>query len=717
MKTSEPQAVSLTSAQEPRGDATGLSTALAAGGLLVLIGIWVASQEGVAPVEPAAFVRVLAMTLTQGAWVALIWLSALGFGLIVKRVLLPNNDNVDALIPLGLGMGAWMLFSQCLGVAGLVGRGWAWSFVGLGVLIVPVYAARTGAWKIKTRHALTWKPTLSALLACPAVGVLLTACACPPGTLWSVEAFAYDVKTYHLQLPREWLASGSIHGLYHNVYSYLPNLVESTYTLLGSMTGSVVDHVYAMSLFHASLGVYAACVVASLASKFGSKAGGAVGAAALLALPWVLITGSLAYDEMAVLAFGAAALWLMFSDVGKTWRGCCAVGFMVGCATLCKLTAGPMVALPVVLVYATRLNQANQKSAWNSVTRSTWVVVVATFATLSPWLVRNTAWSGNPVFPFATQTLGLGHWSSEQSEKWQQVHTPERKPPDALATLSRQWLFNTGFGSVGGVARQGDSRYDVARFDRTGGLPVFWLAALVSMGLSLSSPGARRTVAAMLLILLVQVVFWMNSTHMQSRFLITTLLPGAVIVGVGFGRIDEMTREKWRWVLPVTAIGLLALLTVSGLVTLWSQGPTVYDPRQRTPVHFGTWQLIGALDAVRDHPVNQLPIDSKTLLVADVSSLLYLDRPVVYHSAFDRDVLGDILRDTHNDPSRATQQLVSTGITHVWVGWSELSRLHETYGYDKAVTTASLVQLAREARWQVVSESPSGTLFKLAGER
>jgi hypothetical protein len=48
------------------------------------------------------------------------------------------------------------------------------------------------------------------LAAAPALAVLLLAACCPPGTLWRSEALGFDVLSYHLQLPREWLAGGRL---------------------------------------------------------------------------------------------------------------------------------------------------------------------------------------------------------------------------------------------------------------------------------------------------------------------------------------------------------------------------------------------------------------------------------------------------------------------------------------------------------------------------
>ena len=58
----------------------------------------------------------------------------------------------------------------------------------------------------------------------------------------------------------------------------------------------------------------------------------------------------MAYNGRGVLAFGAVALMIVFGEAGSTRSGAVAAGLLVGAATLAKLTAGVMIAVPVGLV-------------------------------------------------------------------------------------------------------------------------------------------------------------------------------------------------------------------------------------------------------------------------------------------------------------------------------------------------------------------------------
>lgn len=83
------------------------------------------------------------------------------------------------------------------------------------------------------------------MVGVPGAAMLVVAAACPPGTLWRVEALGYDTLSYHLQIPREWVTAGGMVELEHNVYSYLPGLMESAFAGLMVMRGSLAGLVEA----------------------------------------------------------------------------------------------------------------------------------------------------------------------------------------------------------------------------------------------------------------------------------------------------------------------------------------------------------------------------------------------------------------------------------------------------------------------------------------
>ena len=106
------------------------------------------------------------------------------------------------------------------------------------------------------------------------------------------------------------------------------------------------------------------------------------------------------------------------------------------------------------------------------------VATVVGAATLSPWLIRNAVWTGNPVFPLATSVLGTGHWDADLAERWDRAHGRRARADDTTAAgaVWRQALGNAGYGAVGGRVTPREQR-NIARFGREGGVPLLWLLA------------------------------------------------------------------------------------------------------------------------------------------------------------------------------------------------------------------------------------------------
>lgn len=688
--------------------------------LVLLCSMWVANQGGLAPLVPAKFAASLYLILTSLPSVTALWLAALGFGWPLRRLLVPELP-ARLVLQAGLGMAALLLLNWLV----LWGIGSAtpvvWGLVGAGVLLGVAQLVVVNRKPEQPRiasppRALPWS------LALPAVplGVLLVAVTLPPGTLWRVEAFGYDVLSYHLQIPREWLAGGGMLPLRHNVYSFLPGLLEAGYTTVAALQGGgVVDAVYACQLFHASLAIYAALAIGSAVATLAASSelrhaagAGCVAAAVFLAVPWTLITGSLAYNEMGVMAFAAAAVVVLLDVRSERPRAAAAIGFLCGAATLVKPTAGFLVAVPLGLVLLTRLNHAVR---WRSPPAMREAAIAAVVAgtvgllTLSPYLVRNYAWTGNPVFPFATGTLGLGHWDAELADRWDRGHglASDREQPLG-ESLARQWLFNAGYGAVGGEPTPRESR-NIARFPREYGVPILWLAVGLAALFTVRQLRLRRAVGAMLLVLGLQLAFWLAATHLQSRFLVPTVLPACVIIGLGFATLRQLCGERLRIVPPIAALTLVLTVASHGLVLFWEQTTPVAVEGRRVPAP--PFVLVDALGEISRSPLDELPRSSKVLLVADNSSLLYIDPAIVYNTAFDANPLGTILRDAGDDPAAVTARLRELGVTHVWVHWSELDRLHATYGFDRDVTEPRLRQLA--TAWRTVTDSRVATLYAL----
>ncbi len=710
-------------------------------GLLVLAlvaGVLVAAMLG-SPVEPGLAVG--SILLKAGAsWPAVVYLAA-GFGLgwpvvrwCLKRAgpcraevgsetpedpspvkLLAGGQSIaarcDDSVPIQAAAGLAILvsLSEVLGVLGLLNSVTAIGVcaVGLGLLAWQVAGAVRGGARIQV-------PGLVWMLACPAVAVLLVAAAMPPGWLWASEYGGFDALSYHLQLPQEWLALGRIAPVEHNVYSYLPGYAEAAFTHLGYLSlapergllGGDGWRLIACQGLHAGLTLAAAWLTARATQRLAMNLGiagaiarwaGAVAGCVAIATPWAVVTGSLAYNEGGVNAMFAGALLV---GVQPGLRGGVRgglVGLLVGVACGFKPTALFFVGVPagVVLVAACGAWGAGRPPAGNALAqtpdaerrRGDWPAVRAAIAagaivglvSLSPWLIRNAAHGGNPVFPFATDALGSAHWTEEQVDRYRAAHSFDGQGADRLRTL---------------VWSSPNSEPDDPAVERFRGLanpqwglvPVFTVLAFLP--LLARWPGARFVSCLLALVLISQIACWGGLTHLQSRFLLPMLPLASLVIGLALARL--------RTLVDARTDGRAGVALLAGLVVAVQTGFLVvgYLGEAGGNLGLGLALFPDTLTRVHDEPPDGTAVGwcnttdrggELVLLVGD-STPLYFGPGVAYHTTYDASPLGDLMRQHPDNPAAWASGLRGRGIGWLLVNDSELRRLHASGWYDTLVT-------------------------------
>ena len=689
---------------------------LAAAAAFTVLGVTLGLFAGGLPEgpSPVGSYLVLADNVVLRGWpVLLFWLMAATVGRPLAHLL--------AIAPADR---RWL--APALGAGGLLLVGWLVAHIATPTPRVATIVLATGAigavvglrpWAMgrRRRRWLTWPWATFGLPA----GLLAATAAVAPGLLWAVEAFGYDVLSYHLQLPREWMAAGAVSPLNHNAYSYLPSLAEIGYLWVTAPLGGPDHAPITAQLMHASFALLAAGIIGRLALKRTGRPMAVVGGILVFTVPWVIITGSLAYNEMVVLALGAAGWSLVLtrplSAPGSRWR-LVAAGVLCGLAIMAKLTAGPLILLPLLALLATGTRQKPAPAGHRAIAAA--IIALAAALVLTPWMARNAARTANPVFPMATTVLPTGHWNEQQAQRWQNAHRPTTSTTERARRLARRWVLSPGYGAVGGQPKTQTST-DVGHLGRGPGVPLVLLAALAG-GVVLLASRQQRLAAGLVLALGVQVAAWWLLTHHQGRFLVPTLLPLALMTALGAGVASARLPRSIRPLLGAGLVGLLLMVALLSGRLIDEQARSAPIDGQRTTLR--PWRLInswappgtnprGAVAGI--HPADRLADVTRLYVVADNGGLLAIDPPVTYHTPFDPSPLGQWLSETDATSASITRRLRETGHSHVWVGWSELKRLRASYGYHPAVTQETLRKIAREARWRPVYRQPFATLYAL----
>jgi len=629
-----------------------------------------------------------AMAITELALAVLVVVAAGGYGFLLVRPIAPKTVSTLFRALTASAIGLWML-STCVLIVGSAVAGsltpWVWwPVVAVGLALAGWQGRKAVmAWDLPRKAdsgVLLW------LIIGLVVAVWLAGAVRPPGYVGRALADHYDVLEYHLQVPREFFDAGGIGQLKHNCYSYYPLGVEMLFLLGMCLRGGAYEGMYLAQMLHGIFGVLAcAGVYAALKTQDLPRAKFSVGL--LASTPIALYLGSMAMVELAQVCYLTfALLWLRRWLREGSARSAALVGLMLGAACATKYLAVAMVAGPVIVAMLA-LAAIDRR-------RLVHVPLAALMALLpfAPWLVRNAAYTGNPVFPLATGALGRAHWSAESQRRWSHGHGPETRPPVPVPPGWRPSVHRT---------RPDRLLYDMLLSERFGQIAMVLVAAGICVLFASRGPPDRWE-WSLAGVLVLQVLAWTFLTHqMPARFVVPAIVPIALLAGGALGRfsrveVNPFHREAIRpahgpWgMAPAGAIFIFAVA-----INLYVAANTLRIDGYGRPIP--PIPPLAGSTIIKVPPYDQaagLPAGSRILLVGD-SRGFYFPPGTLYATAFDPHPLADMLRRGLTG-EKLIGELRAMEVTHVWVNWREIWRLAATYGYPAV--------LSRELhdRWQAM---------------
>ncbi|MFP6618210.1 MAG: glycosyltransferase family 39 protein [Pirellulaceae bacterium] len=594
---------------------------------------------------------------------AAILLGAAAWGRLILRPCRLTGDLSGAeigLFSLAIGLSCLSLVTLLLGCSGLLQN----RNLFLGLLILPVLVEmvflKSGFRKLAgepvgiaadvdarlNRLSMRWLW----LLVPPALIVVL-------GGMLPPQDF--DVREYHLQVPREWYEAGRVEFLPHNVYGNMPLGAEilsipamaiwpgENDGWWGAMVGKTI-----LALF----GLLTAWGIYLFGRRWFSASAGLAGAVMFLATPWVIHVGVNGLVELAVGFYGLMAVYAAYlarQQPGRlAWSGL--AGFFAGSAVACKYPALLMVVLPVLIYLLIQAGRAAPRVGL--------VFVVATVVGCGPWFAKNAVMAENPTYPLLSNWFGGKTRTPDRIEQWQRAH---QVPVDATG----QRYSIAGFGNslvrfAGGDRWQSPLLVPLALLSLAWGWrrsEVWWLAALVAYTF----------------------LAWWLLTHRIERFWVPMLPLVALLSGLGS---VQLCRAAPAPSLPC----LLVLATLFG--TLAGSSSLLGDNRflvRLGPLRDGPAVVGEFEDSSHAHLHRYLnrhvpPSAGKVLLVGDAEPF-DLRVPVLYNTCFDECIFERLMRG--RDARQRLSALREQGITHVFVYWSLIDRYRKpgNYGFTDYV--------------------------------
>jgi hypothetical protein len=623
----------------------------------------------------------------------------------------------------GIGLGILSLVTLALGCAGLLTPVVASAAVAA-MLIIGAFEIRAVGDFLRRAERPRF-PRLSPLeLACVFVMLLVL-------VFQTLLAFNlptdYDACVYHMAAPWRWAQVGRIDTIEGNVYTNLPMNAEMLYLfsmkLVGGGSGVGWDRlcmgVHLGVVMNMMTALLATAAVFVLARRFWSRRAAFVASALFFTMPWTVIATTIFLHNEILLAFWATlavhALMefcqggtsrlvgtvcppfpqdpedgfprtpspsgreagrgadrqecLSYQSGGKAAGRGYGVRWLVLSAVFAGLAAGvkytalaffpPVLAVAAVVV----LWKSSRLKGVGAALLAPAVVLVV----VSPWFIKNVAFTGNPVFPFAYKWFGGRDWSDELDWKWY-----------------------AGNYHAAGADRAGN--FFVAAWERVVWPRRPWGSAAMALfaGLALARRRDRRVVWLWALVIL-WTALWYFATHRVDRFWLPFAGIAAALAGSGFSLFvpsplegeGERTRGRRAAAGVLTALLFVAVAWQFFVVAINfcspDNAPQNYDlltgNRAFLAKRYELTRLIECRERARR---GTEPSQGGLLLLVGEARTLYLPPTTISSTVFNREAFTATVGDPRR-PDLAREGLEKAGIAEIFVNWFEVGRLRASY--------------------------------------
>ncbi len=498
------------------------------------------------------------------------------------------------------------------------------------------------------------------LLAAPFLVLILLGGMMPP---WE-----FDVREYHLQVPKEWYLAGRVQFLPHNVYGNMPLGAEMHVVLGMILTAPWADWWWGALVgktVMASFAPLTALGLFALLRRYVSTLAAGTSAVVYLSVPWVVYVSITGLNEGAVgcYALMAVAAMLIWQDQVRSGESRSGTGILflaglfAGSAAACKYPALLFVVVPLT-VWAGIEWKSPILARWDVRLKSVAVFLLAALVTTGPWYAKNVAFTGNPFYPLV---FGGATRTPELMERWNRAHQVP------LDHQGRRYTASQAADSIALLAWESP-----------------WISPLVLplAALAWLSRRHRRLVVMLSLLILWVLLVWWLATHRVDRFLVPILPWAAGLAGVGFVWSGDRSWRRVAWAVLIVGVTFNLLYFVASghydrrlLVSLetlrWDEPAQPDEPSRVSFVHRFLNRTV--------------PEGKRVLLVGDAQPF-DLEVPAVYATCFDPCNFELWMRDRSAEQRRA--KLRRQQISHVYFDWGEIARYRSpgNYGFSDWVT-------------------------------
>lgn len=364
-----------------------------------------------------------------------------------------------------------------------------------------------------------------------------------------------DALTHHLFIPKLFLLHGGIYEISHIAFSYYPMNLDLLYMIPLAFNNDIIP-----KFIHFTFALITGFMIFRYLSRRTSTTCAWLGALFFLSLPVIIRLSSTVYVDLGLICFLFAALLYLFDwiESGFKSRPLITSGVFCGLALGTKyngLVGLFLLGMFVPFVYA----RFYAKARHTSLKAAAWGVlfILVSLLVFSPWIIRNLAWTGNPVYPLYNKVFNPPPESIEKNNKVPSFRISHIQVRRELYGESRAQIALIPV-RVFFQGKDDDFRY----FDGRTSPFLLILPLCLIPGFRARSRQEKTEILLMLFFSLFFLLYACAQTSIRIRYFSPILPPLVVLAMLGLHNFQTQIFAPVRWSGPVRTFLVFALITV-----------------------------------------------------------------------------------------------------------------------------------------------------------
>ncbi len=215
--------------------------------------------------------------------------------------------------------------------------------------------------------------------------------------LCMVPPISRDALVHHLAVPKLYLKHGRMYEIHSMVFSYYPMNIDLLYLIPLYWNNDI-----APKIIHYSFGIMTAVLIFNYLKNRINRLYALLGAVLFLSTPIIVKLSITVYVDLGLVFFSTLSILHIIKWVENKFKSKYLIISAVSCGLCMGVKYNGLIVCLILFFFipflSSRYGQKGNHAFLKAVT-SAMLFLVISLLVFSPWMIRNYAWKGNPIYP------------------------------------------------------------------------------------------------------------------------------------------------------------------------------------------------------------------------------------------------------------------------------------------------------------------------------